>query len=606
MRDYSQSSYPFKGITLTPKFNCELYPYQSEAIEWMMHRENTVWENVRGGFLLLDMGLGKTLCGLGCAILSGGRTLVVAPAQLVYVWEAEIKGHFKDVSYFLYYGTNRVQRLNKYVLEHGDPMIIVTSYQSAASYMYNDDEPLRDIPFDRIIFDECQYIKNHSTRTFGAVEMLRSPIKWFLSGTPIMNSIREMYPYLRLLHYSRLATVPNVRRDRRVARRQARRFHDSSVNQAVYMDMQDLLTKIAFRRTKEVLNLPSKQFHNIIVPMTSCESSFQCKLKEYAKSRLNRLLNNLTLIRFSGMDPRVQSQLRMIIIQSLLVLLLDLRLSCCDPSLVVDKIPRTKGLSIVAATEAFSVELGSSIDCKVCYNDKVTMTNVTCGHSVCETCFEKLGRLEPMICFECLDETDKHEWTPLVGDHDVSDKLHEYENRLFFDSSKTQCVLYKMEDELENGNKVVVCSQWVTYLDKLVTSFKARCPNVEFIVLNGSVAPQKRQQLVSKFQNDPSVQVCFASLTSSAKGITLTASNVAILADPYWNMAKLHQFSDRVHRIGQKKEVNVYSVLMKDSIELKIQELAQRKDIICRVVVDCQPITEDTESWLKKIVKLLE
>jgi hypothetical protein len=64
--------------------------------------------------------------------------------------------------------------------------------------------------------------------------------------------------------------------------------------------------------------------------------------------------------------------------------------------------------------------------------------------------------------------------------------------------------------------------------------------------------------------------------------------------------------SDRIHRIGQKNDVVVHCLFVKDSIEIRLKELVDRKDMVCKVVVDCAPISRYVESWLTRMIKLVD
>jgi SNF2 family DNA or RNA helicase len=74
----------------------------------------------------------------------------------------------------------------------------------------------------------------------------------------------------------------------------------------------------------------------------------------------------------------------------------------------------------------------------------------------------------------------------------------------------------------------------------------------------------------------------------------------------YWNKAKIDQMSDRIHRIGQTQDVYIYNLLTENSIEMKLLELIEKKDIICRVIVDGMKVTNDVTSWLNRVIKLLD
>ena len=197
-----------------------------------------------------------------------GTTLCVVPAALCLNWESELKRHFINVSGFLYHGTCRKKKFQDYLLKNTSlPDIIICSYQSLAS---ESDSPLFDIPFYRLIFDECHYIKNTSSAAFRAVSLLKSEVKWFMSGTPILNKSNEIHGILRLLGYEGLNAL-----------------YTRSMSRYYYQQLQSILSQIAMRRyKKDVLkSLPSKKWVHSITSMNGLELDFYTILKSYSRTR---------------------------------------------------------------------------------------------------------------------------------------------------------------------------------------------------------------------------------------------------------------------------------------------------------------------------------
>lgn len=618
--NYSQSHFDFQGLENCPHLKTDLHVHQKETVEWMLYREEIPYENVRGGMLFSDMGTGKTLCALLCAVMAGGSTLILATAQLVYVWEHEIETHFENsVTFFTYHGLNRKKRFETFQLKNGTPTFIIMSLQSIPTDIDDENGPLRNLQFDRLIFDECHYIKNQHTKVFTAVSRLRADKKWFLSGTPIMNRLQEIYPYLKLLNFRQIGNVPQQplrgRNGHVVA--QPRNFRPLRKND--YLFVQNVLKNIAIRRTKDILDLPQKSMLNVFLDFSEDEKHFYETLKSYAQNRVKKLMRNIRRINSSGLPMGEINRVRMIILQTLLSLIFNLRLACCEPLMVVDKIPRTRNFDIKRAIEELSMSDERSSDCPVCYNDVAGVRNKKCGHTACADCWKKLSKMDNMICFSCFEETNLTELEIVESNIVCVDScgvngVDKAENsarinhtkRIYHISNKTQVILDLIKKELEKGNKIVVVSQWTTYLDIVISKFKMLHKDEPFVVLTGKTVPKKRQVIVSEFQKNENIKVCFASLGSSSEGITLHSASSMIICDPFWNFAKISQISDRIHRIGQKKDVVVYSVFVNDSIEIKLKELVAKKDAICRIVVDCAPITTNVESWLSRIIKLID
>ena len=109
---------------------------------------------------------------------------------------------------------------------------------------------------------------------------------------------------------------------------------------------------------------------------------------------------------------------------------------------------------------------------------------------------------------------------------------------------------------------------------------------IRSINLQGNVQMKIRTESIKQFQTDSRVKICFLSLMSSAEGINLTAANHIVVVDQWWNNAKTLQVCDRIHRIGQTREVNVYKLYIESTIEEKIIKRLQTKTIINELLLE--------------------
>lgn len=97
---------------------------------------------------------------------------------------------------------------------------------------------------------------------------------------------------------------------------------------------------------------------------------------------------------------------------------------------------------------------------------------------------------------------------------------------------------------------------------------------IPYYLLTGATPKEKRIQLVHQF-NEGDVQVFLISLKAGGTGLNLTGADVVIHYDPWWNLAAQNQAADRAHRIGQEKEVTVYRMIMRGTIEERKKDLAE-------------------------------
>lgn len=99
---------------------------------------------------------------------------------------------------------------------------------------------------------------------------------------------------------------------------------------------------------------------------------------------------------------------------------------------------------------------------------------------------------------------------------------------------------------------------------------------IEYFLLTGSTSKEKRIQMVHAF-NDGDTPVFLISLKAGGTGLNLTGADVVIHYDPWWNLAAQNQATDRTHRIGQTKQVTVYKMIIRNTIEERIMELQETK-----------------------------
>ena len=131
-----------------------------------------------------------------------------------------------------------------------------------------------------------------------------------------------------------------------------------------------------------------------------------------------------------------------------------------------------------------------------------------------------------------------------------------------------------IENAVGAGHKVLLFSQFTSMLERLAAGLKKA--GIDYYMLTGSVGKEKRMQMVESF-NEDDVPVFCISLKAGGNGLNLTAADIVIHYDPWWNVAVQNQATDRAHRIGQKHVVTVYKLVSEGTIEEKIIAIQERK-----------------------------
>ncbi len=141
-------------------------------------------------------------------------------------------------------------------------------------------------------------------------------------------------------------------------------------------------------------------------------------------------------------------------------------------------------------------------------------------------------------------------------------------------SAKADLCIEMIKSAAESGHKVLLFSQFTSMLERLCVLLKKE--DISYYLLTGSTKKEDRIRMVEAFQEDDTNVFCI-SLKAGGTGLNLTAADIVIHFDHWWNVAVENQATDRAHRIGQKNVVTVYRIIMQNTIEERIIQLQNRK-----------------------------
>jgi SNF2 family DNA or RNA helicase len=145
------------------------------------------------------------------------------------------------------------------------------------------------------------------------------------------------------------------------------------------------------------------------------------------------------------------------------------------------------------------------------------------------------------------------------------------------DSGKVMVLLSRLNEAFDGKKqrKIVIFSQFVRFIDRLLPLLQAVFPLVNLYTLTGST--RDKSLPVKLFQEDTKPAIILVSLKAGGTGVTLNTADYLFLMDPWWNPAVENQAIDRVHRIGQKSPVFIYRMITEGTIEERIQKLKVHK-----------------------------
>lgn len=295
-------------VQMPLQFKGSLRSYQKAGYNWFSFLKQYNF----GGCLADDMGLGKTIQTLAMlqqlkeendANKTKSTSLIVMPTSLIYNWVSEAKKFTPKLKILAHTGTGRDKDVNKFVGYD----IVITTYGITRV----DINLLKDFYFDYIILDESQNIKNPSSKSFKAVRTLKSKHRLALSGTPVENSVGDLWTQLTFLNPGLLGTQAFFNEEYVQA-------IEKKKDEEKARKLQAIIKPFVLRRTKEQVaeELPPKTEQIIYCDMTEDQSAFYERVKSayrndllssmddgtYAKKQI-QILQGLTSLRQLANHP---------------------------------------------------------------------------------------------------------------------------------------------------------------------------------------------------------------------------------------------------------------------------------------------------------------
>ena len=422
------------------------------------------------------MGLGKTIQIL--AVLESyieenenpKPSMAVCPSSLSLNWKNEIKKFSTNINPLIIHGSaeerkEQIENIKKYNL-------VITSYDLLKRDI--EEYKKQNIDFKYIIADEAQYIKNNNTQNAKAIKEIKSETRFALTGTPIENSLSELWSIFDFIlpgylysykKFKELYEVPIVKDE----------------NKQALNKLKMLIEPFVLRRTKkEVLTeLPDKTISVLNNEMQGEQLKIYMSYLSSAKREMRQEIQS------NGFE---KSQIK------ILALLMRLRQICCHPSLFISN-----------------------------YNGE---------------------------------------------------------------SSKLNQCIELVKDAILSGHKILLFSGYSSMLQIIEHELKKE--NINYLKLTGQTKVGDRIKLVDEFNNKEDIKVFLISLKAGGTGLNLIGADMVIHYDPWWNLSAENQATDRTYRIGQKKNVQVYKLITKDSIEERIYELQEKKAQLAKTMLSTE------------------
>jgi len=267
-------------LSRTHKF--DIKKHQIHGIEWAIQREYV--EKHKGGIFADEMGLGKTLQMLMTVVCNDtnsdgcygdNKTLIILPLPLIEQWIDAIK-KITNTNPYIYHPLYKNE-------VYEDNPITITSY----GLLGKQKSFIIEKKWKRVIFDESHHIKNRKTSCFMGCKELISEIFWFISGTPIQNTIKDVYGPLQLLKYELISIKRKLER-------------------------KEILKLCLLKRSKKSvgLKLPKMNKHDIYIDWENNDEEKIAKSAHIRAELINMRENNENLYEVTGSEKRIVRLLR--------------------------------------------------------------------------------------------------------------------------------------------------------------------------------------------------------------------------------------------------------------------------------------------------------
>ncbi len=287
-----------------------LRPYQKEGVYWLRFLSR----NGLGGILADEMGLGKTLQALAFMRTLDGPSLVVCPSSLLFNWMREAQKFVPELKVLCIEGAERGKLFPQIIKSN----LVLTSYP----LLRRDIDRFREFKFASIILDEATHIKNPDTQNAQAAMALVGKHRFVLTGTPVENSVRDLWS---ILHF----VLPGYL-GRREDFRERYELPISRGSQPESARLAKRLRPVMLRRLKQQVaqELPEKIEQVTYCDLSPEQEEFYQKLRQEGRRKVEEL---------SGAKEQGRARIAM------LTALLRLRQVCCDLRLVGQEAKRPSG-----------------------------------------------------------------------------------------------------------------------------------------------------------------------------------------------------------------------------------------------------------------------
>jgi superfamily II DNA or RNA helicase len=533
---------------------------------------NRAIQNSTGALLVMDPGLGKTICVLGLYSLRPLKTLIVVPLSLLDQWKGEISKHLPHVATTECYG--RKKNLD------GD--IVVTTYGTVRT-MYQ--KNMFITCFERVVFDESHTLLDPCAVSTRACTSIVGRNRWCLTATAISNntfqSLESQLAMLNVAPFQRCGRHTYLKDNLEYGRTLEREYNI----------VDTIVTKIMMVLTKNGLKQNKLSFDDVCVDHKCIElpkitphydylhARLSAALKSPGRCRYNRLISSSNLLQICTVSPA-------------LVPLYHYAHEIEDTvnSQTMDTVVKRLGNSEYDQTVKQSLENLSTTTCSICFDELERPTITPCSHLFCNECIT-LALQHKRQCPLCRTQVT-HERLVEISTNPSTVEVHGDEV-VYYDIFGRKCRIVKsfyeqwntLRDTISESPKLMEVQKIVDATDESVVVFsqhsvvlkalKDKFPHAE-IITGRSTRPQ-RKLAIENFQQKRS-KIFILSTRCASVGLTLTSGSNIVFMEALLDETILKQAVGRIARTGQPRSVLVHTLVTPGTFDTAFLELRGQYD----------------------------
>jgi chromatin-remodeling ATPase INO80 len=595
---------------------CKLKEYQVKGLNWLVN----LYDKGINGILADDMGLGKTVQSISLLAYLyetekiGGPFLVVTPASTLHNWSQEFAKFLPNFKVCNFWGSTAERREQKKGLRNAN--VVITSYQTAVT----DEKILKKIKWQYMILDEAQAIKSSASQRWRTLLSFKSRNRLLLTGTPVQNSMQELWALLHFIMPTLFDSLTEFSdwfsRDIETSA-----ILKKAVDEKSLQRLHTILKPFMLRRHKsDVIHELGQKTHIDL----HCDLSYRQKMlyedirrscssmeMENLVMQLKKVCNHPDL--FEKLEPTCGLSFELGDGLGDVVGFGRSKLGINIPSIVAEDAVKRLAINearlrsrITELENAFLEGNGgwyleNSMDfrngSRVLRSLRKLDSHPSEGCEISEAIRDHIQR-EIYSCNQLIFHTSHViTSTPKLTSYRVDypgcriEGLHTSLSKIvhvpplgtFISDSGKLALLDQLLPKLKTeGHRLLIYFQMTRMID-LMEDYLVK-KGYSYLRLDGSSRIANRRDMVKEWQTKDKF-IFLLSTRAGGLGINLTAADTVIFYDSDWNPTVDQQAMDRAHRLGQTRDVTVYRLITRGTIEEKVIERASRKDEIQKMVI---------------------